>query len=132
MNLKEINFRARNSIQEEALKVAEEQIQALREATEIFQIGFRAYNRKSKRLKTELEALLEVNQKLVEENGALQEKIYELSDELEKMERDAMSICQSSDRLILRIMKDLFQKTIVIPENLEKIVRQKQNQVINN
>jgi len=132
MNLTAINHQAKKSIQEEALRVADEQIEALRSATEIFQIGFRAYNKKSKKLKAELEALLEVNQKLVEENSALQEKIYDLSDELEKIEKDAMTICQSADRLILKMLKDLYQKTIIIPENLDNIIRQKQSRVLNN
>lgn len=132
INLKEINHRAKVSIQEEALRVAGEQIKATKDAMEIFQKGFRVYNQKSKRLKIELEAQLEENKKLSEKNKKLQEKNHELGDELEKMEKDTMLICQSADRLLLKIMKEMYQKAIIIPEDLEKIVKEKQTQALNN
>lgn len=128
----EAKHRAKNSLQEEALKVAEEQIKAAKETIEIFQKGFRVYNQKSKRLKIELGALLEKNSGLSKENKQLQKKHQELNEELEKMEKDMMSICSSADRIILKMMKEMYQKTVVIPENLEKIIQKERISTLNN
>lgn len=117
-SLAEINHQAKILIQEEALRAAEKQIKAAKDAIEIFQKGFRVYNQKSKKLKIELEAL--------------QEKNRQLANELEKMEKDNMLICQSADRLILKMMKEMYQEKPVIPKNLEKIVQKKQIPTLNN